>query len=142
VGQGMLEMRAAVTEVTVRVTRLASAIAEHAPTSASAPLIADLQALRGLRLLGAATLATELGDLQRFARPRQLMGYVGPVHSEHSSGAPVCRGRLTKTGNGHARRVPVEAAWSCRFPPRMGADQQRRSACLSPEGCATQHAHP
>jgi transposase len=32
-----------------------------------------------------------------------------------SSGNPQRRGRLTKTGNTHARRILIEAAWNYRF---------------------------
>ena len=44
------------------------------------------QALRGMGLVAAATLVAELGDITRFANPRQLMAYLGLVPSEHSSG--------------------------------------------------------
>ena len=67
----------------------------------------------------AVTLVAELGDLRRFANPRQLMAYLGLVPSEHSSGARVRRGGITKAGNGRARRVLVEGAWSYRFPARV-----------------------
>lgn len=128
----LLEMLAGVQEATARVTRLTDAIAEHVPHSEVAPLVGALQALRGVRLVTAATIAAELGDLRRFARPRQLMSYVGLVPSESSSGGSVCRGAITKTGNGHVRRVLVEAAWSYRFEPRLGADLQKRSAQVAP----------
>jgi len=40
------------------------------------------------------------------------------VPSEYSSGATRRQGAITKTGNSHARRVLVEAAWNYRF--RLG----------------------
>jgi len=129
----LLEMRAAVAEASARVARLDQAVSEQAPASSCAALIAALQALRGVRLLTAATLATELGDLRRFPKPTKLMGYLGLVSSETSSGERTRRGPITKTGNGHARRALIEAAWSYRFPPRQGRDLRRRSAGLSPE---------
>ena len=43
------------------------------------PVVYALMTLRGLDLVAAATLAAELGDLRRFARPRDLMGYLGLV---------------------------------------------------------------
>jgi len=46
------------------------------------------------------------------------MGYSGTVPSEHSSGASVQRGAITKTGNAHVRRILIEAAWAYRFPPK------------------------
>ena len=53
------------------------------------------------------------------ANPRQLMAWLGLVPSEHSSGAKVERGGITKAGNDRARRVLVEGAWSYRFPARV-----------------------
>jgi len=122
-----------VTEATARVERLDQALAELAPQSRCAPLVAALQALRGVRLLTAVTLACELGDLRRFPKASHLMGYVGLVPSESSSGPSTHRGPITKTGNGYARRALVEAAWSYRFAPRQGRQLRRRSAGLSPE---------
>jgi transposase len=45
----------------------------------------------------------EVGDFRRFANARQLMAYLGLVPSEHSSGASVRRGGITKAGNVLAR---------------------------------------
>ena len=45
---------------------------------------------------------------------------------EHSSGAKVERGGITKAGNSRARRVLVEGAWSHRFPPRVTSPIQAR----------------
>ena len=59
-------------------------------------MVAALQTMRGMALVNAATLVAELGDLSRFANPRQLMAYLGLVPSEHSSGASIKRGGLTK----------------------------------------------
>ena len=42
-----------------------------------APVVAALQTLRRMALVNAAILITELGNLSRFANPRQLMAYTG-----------------------------------------------------------------
>jgi transposase len=76
-------------------------------------------------------LVAEIGDLSRFEHPRKLMGYLGLVPSEHSSGAKLSRGSITKTGNAHARRLLTEAAWSYRFNARIGYAAQRRQEGLS-----------
>ena len=78
----------------------------------SQEVIAALQALRGVAKLTAVSVVAELGRLSRFNRPSELMGYSGAVPSEHSSGGPAKarRGGITKTGNGHLRRLMVEAA--------------------------------
>jgi transposase len=83
-----------------------------------APIAAALQTLRGMALVNAATLIAELGDLSRFTDPRQLLAYLGLVPSEHSSGASVKRGSITKAGNSAARRLLMEDARRYRFPAR------------------------
>jgi transposase len=99
-----------------RVARLeraiAAAIRTLAPTQQA--LVGALATLRGVQLVTAATIVSELGTLRRFATPRHLMGYTGLVPREHSSGTGVHRGAITKTGNAHLRRVLVEAAWAYR----------------------------
>jgi hypothetical protein len=62
-----------------------------------------LRCFRGIDTLSAMTLVVEVVDFQRFARPRQLMAYLGLVPSEHSSGDAQRRGALTKAGSSHAR---------------------------------------
>ena len=51
------------------------------PDWALAPVVAALQTMRGMALVNAATLIAELGDLTRFANPRQLMAYLGLVRA-------------------------------------------------------------
>ena len=63
-------------------------------------------------------MVAEIGDFNRFHNPRELMAYLGLVPSEHSSGARIRRGGITKTGNAHARRICVESAWSYRYQAR------------------------
>jgi transposase len=98
-----------------------------------APVVTGLMALRGCRLITGMTVVAELGDITRFDSPRQLMSYLGLVPSESSSGPKTRRGGITKTGNGHVRRVLVEAAWCYRFPARKTAPLQRRAEQTSAE---------
>ena len=102
--------------------RLTAQIAAMLPDWTLAPVVMALQTMRGMALVNAATLIAELGDLSRFANPRQLMAYLGLVPSEHSSGTSVKRGGLTKAGNSAARRVLIEAAWCYRFPARVSRE--------------------
>src|SRR5262252_416671 len=60
--------------------------------------------------------------------PRELMGYLGLVPCENSTGHTVNRGGITKAGNGRARRILVEAAWSYRHPPRVSLKKQIKVA--------------
>jgi transposase len=102
--------------------RLTAQIETNLPDWTLAPVVVALQTMRGMALVNAATLIAELGDLSRFANPRQLMAYLGLVPSEHSSGASVKRGGITKAGNSAARRVLIEAAWTYRFPARLSRE--------------------
>ncbi len=110
-----------------RVTDLEQSMHEALSDWALAPVVEGLMALRGCRLITAMTIVSELGDITRFDSPRQLMKYLGLVPSESSSGPRIRRGGITKTGNGHVRRVLVEAAWCYRFPARKTAPLQRRA---------------
>jgi transposase len=106
------EMLEGLDQATARRARLTDHIGELVPGWSLAWLVEALQALRGYRLINAASLVAEIGDPRRFANPRQLMGYLGMVPSEHSTGDTVRRGGLTKTGNRRARKVLIEAAWT------------------------------
>ena len=114
------EMIRSIEEAEARVDRLTKAIRDHLEGWRLAPVVWALQSFRGIRLVVAATLVAELGDLSRFDHPRQLMSFLGLVPSEHSSGGKRRRGPLTKNGNAHARRVLGEAAWAYRLPARVG----------------------
>jgi transposase len=113
-----------------RIARLEQAIDEALARSDPKlkSLYEALQGLRGVAKVTAATIVTELGDLSRFERPQQLMGYSGTVPSEYSSGGAVRRGGMTKAGNAHLRRVIVEAAWAYRYQPWLGGTIRRRLA--------------
>lgn len=94
------------------------------------PVVEALQALRGVCLVVAATVIAEIGDLSRFDNPRDLMAFLGLIPSQHSSGDKIKLGPITKTGNGHARRMLVQAAWSYRLPSRVSRRLQDRQQKL------------
>jgi transposase len=122
---------------TARRERLEAHI-KAAPTDWSlGPVVRALQALRGMALVAAATVVAELGDGTRFANPRQLMAYLGLVPSEHSSGSKRRQGGITKAGNGAARRMLIEAAWTYRFPARISRDLLLRQEGLARPVCET-----
>ena len=102
----------------VRLERQLDAAVASMPES-SRRVIAGLQCLRGVAQVSAVTLVSELGQLSRFAHPRQLMGYAGMVSQEHSSGERVSRGAISKAGNAHLRRIVTEAAWNYRHRPAV-----------------------
>ena len=94
------------------------------------PIVRAYQAMRGVQMHVATTVAAELGDLTRFDTPRKLAAYVGLHPREHSSGNSRHQGGIAKTGNAHARRVLVEGAWSYRHPARVSAQIQIRQESL------------
>ena len=110
-----------------RVAELEGEMARAVQEWKLAPVVEALMALRGCRLITAMTVVAELGDISRFDSPRQLMAFLGLVPSESSSGPNKRRGGITKTGNGHVRRLLIEAAWCYRFPARKSAPLQRRA---------------
>ena len=116
----------AVTAGDDRVERLSQAVQTSVQGWRFEPVVTALQALRGVDVTSAIGLVVEIGDLRRFDHPRKLMGYLGLVPSEQSSGERTNRGSITKTGNGHARRLLTEAAWNYRFKARIGRRAQQR----------------
>ena len=103
-----------------RLRALDARIAEVAQSELYREAVGILRCFRGIETYTALALLAELGDITRFASARRLMAYLGLVPSEQSSGERQRRGPITKTGNGHARRLLVEASWHQRHAPRVG----------------------
>jgi transposase len=119
------ESYGAVCQAKGRRDALDRAIAELASEAPFADVVGRLVCLRGLSTLTALALTVEVGNWQRF-RPQSLGPLLGLVPSEHSSGERRRQGAITKTGNTHARRLLVEAAWHQRRPLRASAALERR----------------
>ena len=115
-----------------RVAQLTDHLMRALPEWSLAPVVDSLIALRGVDKLAAIVLLAELGDISRFASPRELMAFLGLVPSEHSSGGRRRQGAITLTGNGHARRMLVESAWSYRFPARQTKHLKGKARHASP----------
>ena len=120
------EYRRTIEEAGVRLDRLTDRVRTTAAGWSMAPVVSAYQTMRGVSLITAVTIAVEIGDLRRFDSPSQLMAYLGLVPSESSTGERVQRGSITKAGNGRARRVLVEGAWTYRYPARMSRLLQAR----------------
>ena len=118
-----------------RVDRLTEQIRQMVPDWHLAPIVSALQSARGISLITAVTLLTEIGDLSRFNKPAQLMAYLGLVPSEYSTGDAIKRGGITKTGNGHARKALIEAAWAYRMQPRVSRILLKRQQGLPDQVC-------
>jgi len=127
------EMVEAVRTAKERVERLEATIEAFVPSRSLAPVVHALRALRGVDLIVAVTFVSEIGDLRRFENPRQLMGYLGLVPTERSTGDRVARGGITKAGNARVRQMLVESAWTYRHPPRIGARKLYRFEQTTPK---------
>jgi transposase len=103
--------------------RRLEAIASNAPY---AEPVGWLRCFRGIDTITAISVVAELHDWRRFASPRALMAYLGMVPSERSSGGQERRGGITKAGNGHLRRLLIEAGWHYRHRPAVGERLRRR----------------
>jgi transposase len=76
-----------------------------------------LNTFRGIDTLSAMTIITEIGDIRRFAHPRQLTSYVGLDVAEYSSGGKERKKGITKTGNKHVRTILTESCQIASRPP-------------------------
>jgi len=116
----------ALDQATERVRMVDLALKDWALIEPYATPVAWLRCFHGIDTVSAMTLVTELHDFRRFRRPRELMSYLGLIPSEHSSGGRTQRGGITKTGNGHARRILIECAWHYRHSARVSRTLQKR----------------
>jgi transposase len=105
--------------------RLDDAITAMAQNSDYTDLVRRLGCLRGISTLTGFGLAVEIGDWHRFSGA-SIGAFLGLVPTEHSSGQSRSQGSITKTGNGHARRLLVEAAWHHRKTYRNPGQVMRR----------------
>lgn len=119
--------------------RLDETIAALAADSEFTAVTRRLCCLRGISTLTGFALAVELGDWDRFTGA-SVGAYLGLVPSEHSSGDSRRQGGITKTGNPHARRLLVEAAWHHKTQYKVGAVLRARWNQAPPAARARGHA--
>lgn len=76
-----------------------------------------LNTFRGIDTLSAMTIISEIGDIRRFAHPRQLTSYAGLDIAEYSSGGKERKKGITKTGNKHIRTILTESCQTASKSP-------------------------
>lgn len=113
------QMRAHLDGLDAQLAALDHELAQIAGCEPWADPVSWLCSFRGIAVHTALGLLAEIGDFRRFSHPRELMSYLGLVPSEYSSGDQQHRGHITKTGNRHARRLLVEAAWHYQHRPHL-----------------------
>jgi transposase len=91
-----------------------------------APAVRALMAMKGFQTVAAMILVSELGEVHRFAHPRQVMAYLGLVPTENTSSERRRQGAITKCGNAHARWLLVECAQHYALPPKVSRELSRR----------------
>jgi transposase len=131
------EYRRAIEDRLAQCARLEAALREAVINWRFYPAVLGLQAMRGVDFTTAVGMLAELGDLSRFAHPRQLMAWLGVTPTEHSSGEKRRQGSITKTGNSYARKLLIEAAWSYRHPARLSPQIHKASQRPSLTGLGT-----
>jgi transposase len=114
-----------------RRNRLDAAIEVMAAESSYTAVTRRLGCLRGISTLTGFGLAVEIGDWTRFTGST-IGAFVGLVPTEDSSGRSRSQGSITKTGNSHARRLLVEAAWHHAKPYRAPGKTMRNRWELAP----------
>jgi transposase len=127
------DYRLAVAQVDARIAALDRKLEALAQAPAYRRAVGALRCFRGIDTRTALGLVTELHGIERFARPRALMAFVGLVPSEASSGDRQRRGAITKAGNGHARKLLIEAAWHARHRPAIPVALRQRREGQPPE---------
>jgi len=98
-----------------------------------APAVQALMAMKGFQTVAAMILVSELGEIHRFAHPRQVMAYLGLIPSENTSSDKRRQGAITKCGNAHARWLLVECAQHYAAPPKVSKELSRRQEGQSHE---------
>jgi transposase len=116
-----------------RVKRITEQIHGFCQTWRLRPVVEALQSLRGISLISAATIVSELGDLTRFDNPSQLMAYLGLIPLEHSTGNTIIKGPITKTGNTHVRKSLIESSQAYRLPARKSSTIRKRQEGICQE---------
>jgi transposase len=90
------------------------------------PAVEALMAMKGFQSVAAMILVSELGAIDRFTHPRQVMAYLGLIPSENTSSDKRRQGAITKCGNAHARWLLVECAQHYAIPPKVSKELSRR----------------
>ncbi|MGH2512045.1 MAG: IS110 family transposase [Candidatus Limnocylindrales bacterium] len=109
--------------------RITGCEAELRAMGADHPYVPLLVTVPGIGPTLAYTIASEIGDIARFASPKRLTGYTGLCPRVYQSGETDRRGRLTKAGPKYLRWALIEAAMHAsrheRFAPKYDHTKRR-----------------
>jgi len=110
----------AIESIEGRIGRIDIQIQQIAESPRYAERVKHFRAFKGVDYIIALSLVCEIGDFRRFPTAAAFMSYIGLVPSEYSSGKKRKQGGITKTGNGHIRKLLTEAAWHYTRPAQVG----------------------
>jgi transposase len=106
--------------------RLEKKIEEAAKGERYQERVRKFRAFRGIDYLTALSLVREIGDFKRFPSAEAFMSYLGLVPTEYSSGKKRKQGGITKSGNGHIRKLLTESSWRYTRPNKVSKRLERR----------------
>jgi transposase len=105
--------------------RIAQAEAELRAGGLAHPYMSLLVSVPGIGPILAYTIASEIGDIGRFASPKKLVGYSGLCPRVYQSGGSDRRGPLAKNGPRFLRWALIEASTNASRHPRYRAHYER-----------------
>lgn len=123
----------AISDAINRIARLEQMIEVEAPKWRMYPALKALMCIRGIQLIAATIIVSELGNIHRFSHPRHLMAYLGLVPQEDTSDNKRRLGSITKAGNSHARWILVEIIQHAFLPPKVSAQLTLRQEGQDPK---------
>jgi transposase len=118
----LFESLALVDDLTARVDALEVELKE---LGADHPSMRLLMTVPGVGWVLAYTIASEIGDVRRFASPKKLAGYTGLCPLVRQSGGKDRRGPLAKNGPAYLRWALIEAATHAARDPRYRERYER-----------------
>jgi transposase len=116
------EERAMLGRLIIELERVSTQMAELdkvlAQQALDDPRARRLMTIPGISSVVASTVLASIGDVSRFPTAQKLSSYFGLTPKVRQSGdQPARHGRISKQGNGDARKMLVEAAWSAKTAP-------------------------
>jgi transposase len=119
-----------VDELNVRIDACEVELRRLGADHASIPLLLTVP---GVGCVLAYTIASEIGDIRRFASPKKLAGYTGLCPLVRQSGGKDRRGPLAKNGPKYLRWALIEAATHAGRDPRYRTRYERTKRRLGPQ---------
>ena len=99
-------------QLTEAVNEITNEVRKQSKTEKYAERVKLLDSIRGVGVLTAMIVLTEIQDFDRFVSEKEFAAYLGLVPRENSSGQTVYKGRITGAGNRRVRTALIESSWT------------------------------